>query len=385
MTTRPTPISTAAAERLAAIVRESDEPSTPTHPDYEIECEIGRGGMGTVYVAFDKNLHRRVAMKVMRDESPSFRERFVFEASRTANLQHANIVPVFDLGTLPDRRPFYTMRLLTGLCLGDLITELHCSVDPREKLPALLRMLCQVCDALSYAHQEGVVHRDLKPDNIMIGRFNQVWVLDWGLAKLWDASSDQADAPTREDPGARRVERAEIPSTKAGHTLGTPGYMAPEQVEGDHDRIGPATDVYAAGAVLFHILTGRAPFPAIPSDRIPDGTGQRAVLLTAGGQRTAKVLRTATVLWPGAGDFPIPRPLRSVVDKAMMLLPEERYASAAGLADDLRRWMDGQPLDVHRENLWERAIRLGKRYRVAIAVVVGYLLMRMAVLALVGR
>lgn len=148
------------------------------HADYEIQCMLAQGGMGTVYLVRDRKLDRLVAMKVMTIQDDGLRDRFLREAVGTANLQHPNILPVFDFGTLEDGRPFYTMKLIEGRSLKQWIEELH-SLEPQATgLPTLLRILCQVCEAVSYAHEQGAIHRDLKPDNIMVGDFNQVWVVD---------------------------------------------------------------------------------------------------------------------------------------------------------------------------------------------------------------
>jgi serine/threonine protein kinase len=277
---------------------------------YELVEPLGRGGMGAVYRVRDTALGREVAMKVLAgsalSESCAGLEQ---EARILARLEHPGIVPVHDVGTLPDGRLFYVMKLVQGERL-DAVALRVSAVSER------LRLLARVADAVAFAHAHGVVHRDLTPANIMIGTFGEVLVVDWGLALV---------AAPGEAPAAGQRVRA-----------GTPGFMAPEQIDGEATA---ASDVFALGAILRWWMA-------------PDRGGPPRM----------------------------PRALASIVTRAMAPRAAERYSSAAAFAHDLAAYLDGGPVSAHRETMAERLARFARRYRVAILLVVGYLLMRIALL-----
>jgi tetratricopeptide (TPR) repeat protein len=222
---------------------------------------IGVGGMGEVYRCADDALGRDLAIKVLRAElrgDAGAEERFLREARLTGSLQHPGIVPVHHLGRLADRRPCYTMKLVRGRTLADLLRE-----EPAgpERLPRLLDVVEKVCQAVAFAHSKGILHRDLKPSNIMVGEFGEVQVMDWGLAKQL-SHAEPAPPPgeaTEEVETVGRVEEAEGLS-RAGAALGTPAYMPPEQAAGDWDIVDERADVFALGAILCEMLTGRPPY-----------------------------------------------------------------------------------------------------------------------------
>jgi len=216
-------------------------------PGYQLGELIGRGGMGEVVVAQDQRIGREVAVKRIRSRSPSHDavQRFLRGARIQARLDHPAIVPVYEMGTEADGRPYFTMKRLTGVTLGKRLAE-HAPIQP------LLRAFCDICLAIQLAHSRGVVHRDLKPSNIQLGDYGEVYVLDWGVARVL---SDR----TRSTHPMKAVEEGEDENTTAGSILGTPGYMAPEQIRGVD--VSPAADVYALGAILFEILAGEALHP----------------------------------------------------------------------------------------------------------------------------
>jgi serine/threonine-protein kinase len=272
-----------------------------------------KGGLGEVFVALDEELNREVALKAIQERNAQdavSRARFVQEAEITGRLEHPGIVPVYGYGEYPGGRPYYAMRFIKGDSLKQAIQRFHdtqqAADGPRAlALRKLLGAFLAVCQAIHYAHSRGILHRDLKPDNIMLGKFGETLVVDWGLAKPLDQPASAADAterslgeaPLRPSSGSGSVE------TQAGAAVGTPGYMSPEQVMGRHDLMGPASDVYGLGATLYCLLTGQAPF--------------------AGGE-VAEVLQRVQ-----RGEFPPPRavdasiaaPLEAICLKAMALGP----------------------------------------------------------------
>lgn len=226
---------------------------------YELLDEIGRGGMGIVYRAVDSQLNRTVAIKVMRPvgSGPAAIRRFSAEAQIAASLQHPGVPPIYDAGILPDGRPFLAMKLVEGQTLGSLLSARTEQSDDRARLIDAFASLCQV---IAYAHSREVVHRDLKPDNVMVGEFGQVQVMDWGLAKALvdrDSESAESDQPAKYSPSSKSSPTSR--ETRFGEVMGTPAYMPPEQLVGKRSK---QTDVFALGAILCEILTGHPPYTA---------------------------------------------------------------------------------------------------------------------------
>ncbi|HEY0192697.1 MAG TPA: serine/threonine-protein kinase [Kofleriaceae bacterium] len=209
--------------------------------NYELRELLGRGGMGEVLLAHDEWIGREVAIKRMRHDDPDAERRFVREAKIQARLQHPAIVPVHELGRDAEGRPYFTMKRLAGVTLHEMLDA---------PLQRLLRAFAEVCLAIELAHEHGVIHRDIKPTNIMLGDFGEVYVLDWGVAMV---VGDGSASPSIQDVAAAEGE------TQVGAVMGTPGYMPPEQALGY--SITPAIDVYALGCVLFEILTGEPLHP----------------------------------------------------------------------------------------------------------------------------
>lgn len=220
-------------------------PDAPTIPGYHVAAEIARGGMGRVYAAIDRSLDREVAIKTLLPGADA--ERFVTESKIAARLPHPGIPPVYAIGVLDDGSPFLVMKLIRGRTLADLLKERS---SPKDDLPRFVQIFEQIAQAVGFAHEQGVIHRDLKPHNVMVGEFGEVQVMDWGLAK------DLKATPGGETEGSGGFQN--LKNTLVGTVMGTPGYMAPEQARGE--PADPRADVFALGAILAAILTGKPAF-----------------------------------------------------------------------------------------------------------------------------
>jgi eukaryotic-like serine/threonine-protein kinase len=294
---------------------------------YELIETLGRGGMGAVYLVMDHELQRPVALKVLcdPDPDPDAVARLVAEARVIAQLEHPGIVPVHQVGTLPDGRAYYTMKRAAGTRLDAWIAE-------QPPLVKRLRIFERICEPVAFAHSRGVIHRDIKPENVMVGGFGEVLVMDWGLA----------------------LRKGEPVPVRA--IAGTPGYMAPEQRR--DGIISERSDVYSLGVLLAFMLTGQPP----KSDH--DGS--------TGPERQ------------GTASIKQPRPLVSICQKAMAEDPAERYPSVTALSADIARHLAKDRVLAHRETRAEWAARTLDRFRTPLALVLAYLVMRL-ILLLVRR
>ncbi len=324
-------------------------PGADTKDRYRITGEGGRGGLGRVMEALDKVLDRPVAIKELFSENATLRRRFVREALITARLQHPSIVPVYDVGHLGDQSPFYAMKLVAGQPLDKAVAE----AGTLTRRLALLPRVLAVADAMAYAHSKRVIHRDLKPANILLGAFGETIVIDWGLAKdLAVADEDARDA------GPYRAVSAD--HTMAGAMMGTPAFMAPEQAAAA--TVDERADVYALGSILYHVVTGTAPL---------HGTTLEEMI---------RRVTTGDVVAVTEREPEVPRDLAAIVAKAMALAPDDRYANAGGLAEELRRFLTGQLVRSHSYGVRELLRRWVKRHRAAVAVAVAAL----ACIAVIG-
>jgi len=301
----------------------------PEIPNYRIEKVLDRGGAGIVYQAVQLSPRRPVAIKMLRMglfSSDSSRQRFLNEASAASGIDHPAIVPVYETGAIRGE-PFISMKLIDGTTLERMLRESQ--IERNEAVAALL----QVCRGIAVAHARGIIHRDLKPSNILIAHQTRTaWVTDFGLARNLGGSDGL---------------------TATGDTLGTPGYMAPEQLSGATESITAATDVYGLGATLYRILTDVAPI-AVADDN-PAGF--------------IDFLRQHEVAAPREKNSGIPAALNDICMRAVETNPADRYASAAELADDLQRYLDGEPVQARPLNRLRRAHRWA-RHRPGLAVTI---------------
>lgn len=317
-----------------------------------------RGGLGQVSIARDQEINREVALKEIlpkHADSQEARQRFLLEAEITGSLEHPGVVPVYGLGQYGDGRPYYAMRFIRGDNLQLAIDDFHRGGGIKNRdlgFRQLLSRFIDVCNAIEYAHNRCVLHRDLKPGNIMLGKYGETLVVDWGLAKSLDAEEVPTD--TVEMP-VRPLGVDTSTETQMGRVVGTPAYMSPEQAAGRVDLLGPATDIYSLGATLFHLLTGEAPFTGTPRTKL------------------IEAVRGGKFKPPRQVKSDIPQTLAAICLKAMALEPEDRYLTAQALADDIERFLADEPVQAFREPWHARAFRWMRKHRALVVSAAGIL------------
>jgi tetratricopeptide (TPR) repeat protein len=307
----------------------------PKVPGYEIQGELGRGGMGVVYKAWQKGLERTVALKMVLTAghaSTAELARFRTEGQAVARLQHPNIVQIYEVGE-QDHCPYFSLEYVDGGSLDRKIAK-----EPFTAVQAA-RMVQVLADAMDCAHRRGIIHRDLKPANILLTADGAPKITDFGLAKRLEEDTGQ---------------------TKTGAIMGTPSYMAPEQAEGKTHELGPATDIYSLGAILYDLVTGRPPFRG---ESVLDTLSQ---------------VKSLEPVPPSRLQTTLPRDLETICLKCLRKDPVKRYASAADLAEDLRRFLDGEPIKARPTPWWERTWKWTNRHRAAAALIA------VSTLALIG-
>ncbi|MCP3915960.1 MAG: SUMF1/EgtB/PvdO family nonheme iron enzyme [bacterium] len=357
----------------------------PRKTRYRITGEVARGGMGAILRVWDEDLRRNLAMKVVisrgagdEDEQPTAAEvdpktlgRFMEEAQITAQLDHPGIVPVHDIGVDDTGHVYFTMQLVRGRDLKEVFGLVQREEEGWSITRALSVML-RVCDAMDYAHSKDVIHRDLKPANVMVGRFGEVYVMDWGLAhvrgtedahdlRLQKETTDLSLIATDRADEVRGVESPdEALYTMDGDIVGTPAYMSPEQALGKVGKLDARSDVYSFGAMLYHLLGGSSPF-------VPDGAkvSQYMILMRVleGPPRPLHEL---------APD--VPAELAAICEKAMARRPEDRYARMHEVAEDLRAYLEGRVVQAHRTGAVAELRKWIKRNRGLAAAIVALVL-----------
>ena len=305
-------------EGVQAVVAEMRKPSSERLDDQGV---VASGGMGSVHLVVDRAIGRRVAMKTMHPmlrEDDRMLRLFLREARTTGLLDHPNIVPVYDVGER-DGALYFTMKLVSGRTLREVMREHPHGVTQPEILFNLLDVVVKMCDALAFAHNRGVIHCDIKPANVMMGEFGEVYMMDWGIARVRGSQPERASyiPPRNEEEGP--------PSNTGDAVLGTASYMSPEQAEGNRVLLDARSDVFSVGAVLYDILCGRPPFRGASYDE------------------TLHLARAASYVPPSelAGEGRIAPELERIVMKAMSRHRSERYPDTGAIKADLLRFMRG--------------------------------------------
>lgn len=335
---------------------------------YDLLGALDSGGMGEIRIGRDPYLDRKVAVKLLKMSkitSPLAVERFVREAQVTAKLEHPNVIPIYSLHAENDGRASFSMKLIDGRTITQLVLDIREILDRGERLPdeyslrRRIELFLRICDAMEYAHDMGVVHRDLKPSNIMVGAYNEVYVMDWGLAKILDEPETSGAAPGMWDELLSGDDADDSVKTQHGALVGTPLYMSPEQAAGRHEYVSYTSDIYSLGAILFEIVCLRRLIP---------------------GQKVQEILKNVATgnhrsIEPYKGHAKIARELEAIIERASAGHIGSRYQRVSELSDDLRRYLDDQAVRAHPDNLFRSVQRwMGHHRQVTMGIIFALML-----------
>jgi WD40 repeat protein/serine/threonine protein kinase len=357
---------------VAAVPAVDETPGRYTQPS-----EYARGGIGRVLLVHDQHLGREIALKELLpvasadgttldpneptpvQASTSLIFRFLQEARITGQLEHPSIVPVYELGRRKDGTIYYTMKLVRGRTFAQAIREARTLRERLELLPHTI----DLCQAIGYAHSRNVIHRDIKPNNVMIGEFGETVVLDWGLAKVRGQEDVHASQIEHTLKTLRITDKAGADATGEGQILGTPTFMPPEQAQGDLKNITERSDVYSLGAVLYNVLTGKHPY---------DGSNAREILNQVLHQDPAPI----PSIEPGA-----PPELVAICQRAMERDPRKRYANGRELAEELLRFHTGALVGAYSYGFHEHLWRFVKRHKAVLSTAAAFMVVLLGILA----
>ena len=374
---------------------------------YALGCEVARGGMGAILRATDLSIDRTVAMKVALDQASADAEilqRFTQEAKLTGQLEHPNIVPVYDLSSDEQDRTFYTMKFVQGTTLHDILAKLwsgDAATVVQYSLAHLLTIFQKVCDAVAFAHSRNVIHRDLKPANIMVGEYGEVLVMDWGLAKVVgekrsEVSDQKSEAGSQQSP----ISDLEFPNSASpgltldGQIMGSPQYMAPEQADGEIDKLDARTDIFALGGVLYNILTLHPPVSGKSVEEMLEQIRTGAILPPTSynpktGRKATGTIKVGEKTFPQPPLIPlrhcpggrIPESLGAVAMKALALKREDRYQNVPELQKDIEAYQGGFATRAEHASAWRQLALLIKRHQKEFALAAVALLVLVATVA----
>ena len=315
-----------------------------------------KGGLGEVFVARDEEVSREVALKRIQPKEADWEEnrlRFLREAEITGRLEHPGVVPIYGMGVASSGQPYYAMRFIRGESFHEAAHKYHRQRSSPETANAahqhlrkLLQNFVAVCNTIAYAHSRGVIHRDIKPANIMLGKYGETLVVDWGLAKYGSREEHHRKGSEEESLHPTRKKSAE--ATELGMAMGTPAYMSPEQATGQWPKVGPAADIFSLGATLYHLLVGRPPYQ---------------------GENALWACREWDFPAPREIRADIPKPLSAICLQAMAKQPKDRYKTALNMAQDVEQWLADEPVSAWQEPWYIKTRRWLNRRRTLVASV----------------
>lgn len=342
---------------------------------------LGIGGMGEVYQVRDYELNRTIAMKIIHrylSENEIASARFIEEGQICAQLEHPNIVPVYEIGKLDDGRLYFTMKAIKGTAFNEAIREVHKAIVNNQwqvtasglSFRKLIDIFCSVCQAMSYAHSKGVIHRDLKPENIMIGEYGEILVVDWGIAKILGTNERDFLNNSEELIKTDRAKKG-LFKTRIGQISGTPEYMPPEQAAGRIDLIDERSDIYSLGTILYEVLTGKAPYEAVDRmsvlQQVLDGPPKSIYTIRKEIETKEKTtleeleeLNLSNI--ESTSEKQLPLALVNACEKAMARNKEERHQSVIEFSKEVGDWLEGAKKEEEALKVVEQAMRLNQNY-----------------------